>query len=360
MNDNSICTDESLWRVKPWTNRHRARDRVRRLGLDVSRDRGRRGPDAAAAADARRALRPGRCAPLRVVLWRGDVAAARLGRREWTAAAIVGGLLLLRRHGQHRVGRAAGRLGPDGAPRRDGPAVHGASRPHVLRCPSLARRSGRDRVRAVRRRTARRAERARRSRGRPPSFSEPRSPGRPARPRQGRPAPERAVPLGCYADAVRRRAPRSRRSRDGRGGTRPSGRDLGRLARGVPPFLVVFGSIVAFTAYRSGLRAASGVLVWTHTPLRGTPPSPSCSGGRSPARPSAAASSSPAPSSSPRSGCSSSPAAARSREPEPIPETVGPYLRRKEAQERPLPPPVPRLRRPPPHRTLSRVLPALR
>src|SRR6186997_99552 len=26
--------------------------------------------------------------------WRGDVAAARLGRREWTAAAIVGGLLL--------------------------------------------------------------------------------------------------------------------------------------------------------------------------------------------------------------------------------------------------------------------------
>ncbi|HLX33547.1 MAG TPA: EamA family transporter [Gaiellaceae bacterium] len=27
-------------------------------------------------------------------LWRGDVAAARLGRREWTAAAVVGGLLL--------------------------------------------------------------------------------------------------------------------------------------------------------------------------------------------------------------------------------------------------------------------------
>src|SRR5215467_6378227 len=27
-------------------------------------------------------------------LWRGDVAAARLGRREWTSAAIVGGLLL--------------------------------------------------------------------------------------------------------------------------------------------------------------------------------------------------------------------------------------------------------------------------
>src|SRR5438046_9702210 len=26
--------------------------------------------------------------------WRGDVAAARLGRREWTAAAVVGGLLL--------------------------------------------------------------------------------------------------------------------------------------------------------------------------------------------------------------------------------------------------------------------------
>jgi len=28
---------------------------------------------------------------------------------------------------------------------------------------------------------------------------------------------------------------------------------------------------------------------------------------------------------------------------EPLPETVGPYLRRKEAQERPLPSPTPRL-----------------
>ena len=53
-------------RAAPWSHenedRHRARDRVRRLGIDVSRDRRRR-PDAAAAAHARGALRrsPARC-----------------------------------------------------------------------------------------------------------------------------------------------------------------------------------------------------------------------------------------------------------------------------------------------------------
>src|SRR3954465_8284409 len=43
--------------------------------------------------------------------WRGDVAAARLGRREWTASAVVGGLLLFVRPGGLSSSRARGAPG---------------------------------------------------------------------------------------------------------------------------------------------------------------------------------------------------------------------------------------------------------
>src|SRR5262245_16524328 len=76
MNDNSTCSDR--YPAAPWTreneDRHRTRDRVRRLGIDVSRDRGRR-PDAAAVADARNPIRARRSAALWLVrLARGCLA----------------------------------------------------------------------------------------------------------------------------------------------------------------------------------------------------------------------------------------------------------------------------------------------
>ena len=88
-------------------------------------------------------------APLRVV----RVARRRRGGRgragaSGCAAAIVGGAAPLRRHRRSRVGRAAGRLRAHGSPRRERPALHGAARPHVLRRPAVARRARRDRDRA--------------------------------------------------------------------------------------------------------------------------------------------------------------------------------------------------------------------
>src|SRR6266436_5082879 len=46
--------------------------------------------------------------------WRGDLSAARLGRREWTAAAVVGGLLLFVDTGgmAWAAGSAYGRVAP--------------------------------------------------------------------------------------------------------------------------------------------------------------------------------------------------------------------------------------------------------
>ena len=211
----------------------------------------------------------------------------------------------VRRHGRRRLGRAAGRLGPDRAPRRGRAALRGAPRPHVLRSPALARRARRDCDGAARRRAARRAERARRSRRR---RGDPRRGVRVGgrlglRPRRA--AAARAVPVGRDADALRRRAARAsreprwarsaasirRRSRRARSRRSASSSSSARSSPS-PPTAGCCGA---------ARRASSS----RRTPTS-TRRSPSCSAGRSRARRSAAASSRPARSSSPRSGCSSS------------------------------------------------------
>ena len=211
--------------------RHRTRHRLRRLGIDVSRDRRRR-PDDAAAAHARGALRPGRRASLRLVV----AGAATSGRR--------------------------GRAGGSGRPPRSSAGCSSSSTRAASPGPSSESRPGLtallvasvplfsallDRTifgvrlslgalagiatRAVRRRAPRRPERAYRSRRR---GSDPRRRVRVGcglRVRAGRDAAVGAVPLRRDADALRRGAPRRRRSRDGRGRPGSSLRRLGRLAR---------------------------------------------------------------------------------------------------------------------------------
>src|SRR3954464_10102999 len=156
---------------------------------------------------------------------RGDVASARLGRRGWMGGARGGGrgrrdrrrAAPLRRHGRHRVGRAAGCLGPDRAPRGDGAAVHGTARPHLLRSPPLARRARRHRRGTARRRAARRPERKRRSGRR---RGDPRGGARLGRGlglRPGCTAAAGAVSLGRDADAVRVRTTGNHGNRHGRG-----------------------------------------------------------------------------------------------------------------------------------------------
>src|SRR4051794_23738126 len=234
-NDNSTCADR--WRSAPWSHededRHRARDRLRRLGIDISRDRRRR-PDTPAAAHARRPLRPRRWAPLRVVRLAGRcrlgaAGPARVdGRHDRRRAAP------LRRHGRHRVGRAAGCLGPDRAPRGDGAAVHGAARPHLLRSPPLARRARRHRRGTARRRAARRPERKRRSgrrRGDPRGGAR-LGGGLGLRPRCT--AAAGAVSIGRDANALRGRTAGDHGNRNGRGGPRASRGDLRGLGRRVP------------------------------------------------------------------------------------------------------------------------------
>jgi len=132
----------------------------------------------------------------------------------------------VRGHRRRRVGRAARRLGAHGSPHRNRAAVHGGSRPHVLRSPAFARRRRRDRDGAARGRTPGRPERAHRpGRRRGHSRCGARL-GRRLGIRAGCAAAGRAVPLRVDADALRSGVPGCHRCGDGRGGTRGSRRHL--------------------------------------------------------------------------------------------------------------------------------------
>ena len=70
--------------------------------------------------------------------WRGDLAAERPGRRQWRAAAIAGGLLLVVDTGGVAWAEQRVASGFAALHRRDRAALHGAARPRRLRRPAAA------------------------------------------------------------------------------------------------------------------------------------------------------------------------------------------------------------------------------
>ena len=78
-------------------------------------------------------------------LWRGDVAAERPGKRQWLAAGVVGGLLLVVDTGGVAWAQQRVASGIDRAPRRERPALHRRDRPRRLRDPARLRRGRRHR-----------------------------------------------------------------------------------------------------------------------------------------------------------------------------------------------------------------------
>ena len=161
-------------------------------------------------------------------------------------------------------GRSSASLRDRGAPRRERPALHGAARPRLLRHPAAARRGRRASrsaslgVGAARRaggqhRPARRRRAARRV---------VRLGGRLGlRPRRA--AAARPAALAPRCRCCGRRAARRRRHRDGRARARASGA-ISAASLAAVAFLIVFGSLVAFTAYGWLLKNASTPLLSTY------------------------------------------------------------------------------------------------
>ena len=191
-------------------------------------------------------------------------AAERPGRRQWRAAAVVGGLLLVVDTGAVAWALQRRLHGLRRAADRERPALHGGGRPRLLRHPAPVRRRARDRHRAARRRDPRESGR----RGR--------------RARHDRAA--RARPLAWAAgSAYARVAPLPARlflsaamqmlcAGVGLGMLGIATGELGRVhvsaisaqSLGALLFLIVFGSLVAFTAYGWLLKNAPTPLVSTY------------------------------------------------------------------------------------------------
>jgi drug/metabolite transporter (DMT)-like permease len=274
-------------------------------------------------------------------LWRGDVADARPGRREWTAAAIVGGLLLFVDTGgiawaEQRVasgltallvasvplfaalldrtifgvrlslGALAGiATGLFGVALLVGPSAHidpvGAA---VILAAAFAWAAGSAYARVA------------------------------PLPK----APFLSAAMQMLAAAALLAVAGAAMGEVGR--VHPSAMSLGSL--GAFGFLVVFGSIVAFTAYGWLLQSgASSVLVSTYAyvnpgvaVLLGWLLAGEAVGGREIAAGLVILAS---------VGMLVLARHAPHKDAEPLPETIGPYLRRKEAQDRPMPRPVPQL-----------------
>ena len=275
-------------------------------------------------------------------LRRGEAAAGQPGRRQWGAAAVVGGLPPRGRHGRRRLGRAAGRLRVSrrSSSRASRSSWRSSTAPSSAIAPA-ARRRRRHRDGPPRRRDPRRAERARRParRGRPPRRVVRLGGGLGLRARGA--AAAQPAALGRDADAdcagvvlavvglamgeARARAsrPRSRRRRSPR--SRSS---------------IVFGSLVAFTAYGWLLKNASTPLLSTYAyvnPARRRVPR---LGVRRRAR---RRRSSPPASSILSSVALLALARERARRAEPTAESLAPYIRRAGRPGRRVPRVVPRL-----------------